>query len=147
LAALVLIVVAIQFIRPVRNKSELASATEISKVLVVPDSVRTILQNACYDCHSNNTRYPWYSYVQPVAWLLANDITHGKNQLNFSEFGSYSQRRQLSKLEGIADNISDNSMPLKSYKIMHKDARLPENERALLIKWAQLSGEKLSPEK
>jgi len=142
-----IIFIAIQFFRPARNKSAQASETDISRVVAIPDSVQLILQKACYDCHSNNTNYPWYAYVQPVGWFLARDITQGRDDLNFNEFGSYSLRRQLNKLEGIADHIRENEMPLKSYKLMHKEARLSENEKKLLINWTELSAKNLSIEK
>jgi hypothetical protein len=82
-----------------------------------------------------------------VGWFLARDITQGRDDLNFNEFGSYSLRRQLNKLEGIADHIRENEMPLKSYKLMHKEARLSENEKKLLINWTELSAKNLSIEK
>jgi Haem-binding domain len=136
--------IALQFIRPLHNKSGHILTTDISKVVTIPDTVSILLKNACYDCHSNNTAYPWYSNVQPMGWLMAYHIKKAKNQLNFSEFGSYSQRRQLSKLYGIANSIKDNIMPLKSYKIMHKSAQLSTDEKSLLINWAQQSIDSLS---
>jgi hypothetical protein len=147
LLAIGIILVAIQFLQPSRNKSVQPWATDISSVVQIPDSVQIILRKACYDCHSNNTNYPFYSYVQPVGWFLARDIKHGRNQLNFNEFGSYPARRQISKLDGITYNVKENSMPLKSYRLMHKEARLPENEKTLLINWAQLTLKNLSGEK
>lgn len=139
LLGVLIILVVIQFIKPARNKSELAPTNGISKVLIVPDSVRTILQNACYDCHSNNTRYPWYSNIQPVAWYLANHIKKAKEALNFDEFAGYSALRQRNKLGGIADEVSDNGMPLPSYRLLHKNARLSREEKAQLTNWAQHS--------
>lgn len=112
-------------------------STDISKVVSTPDTVLTLLQNACFDCHSNNTNYPWYSNIQPVGWLMAYHIEDAKKDLNFSEFGSYSKRRQSSKLEGIATSINDNTMPLKSYKIIHKSAQLNADEKSILRKWTQ----------
>ena len=78
-----------------------------------------------------------------MGWLMAYHIKKAKNQLNFSDFGSYTQRRQLSKLDGIANSIKDDTMPLKSYKIMHKSAQLSTNEKTLLINWAQQSRDSL----
>jgi len=118
--------------------------TDISKVITIPDTVLTLLKNACFDCHSNNTDYPWYSNIQPIGWLMAYHIKQAKNELNFSEFGAYSQRRQISKLDGIANSIKDNIMPLKSYKIMHKSAQLSTDEKSLLINWEQQSIDSLS---
>jgi hypothetical protein len=134
-----LAVVTIQFIQPARNRDERAFESDISKVMSIPDSVQTILKNACFDCHSNNTVYPWYSNIQPVGWFLARDIKLAKENLNFSEFGTYNQRRRLSKLNAIADEINENAMPLPSYRLMHKDARLLPEEKRLLISWAENS--------
>jgi hypothetical protein len=139
--------IAIQFIRPVHNIGSQIQTTDISKVVTIPDTVLTLLKNACYDCHSNNTVYPWYSDIQPMGWLMAYHIKKAKNQLNFSEFGSYSQRRQLSKLDGIANSIKDDIMPLESYKIMHKSAQLSPDEKLLLINWIQQSIDSLSVNK
>ena len=132
-----LVLIAIQFIRPSRNISSQILATDISKTVSISDSVQTVLKKACFDCHSNNTNYPWYSNIQPVGWFLANHVSEGKRRLNFSEFGSYSQRRQLSKLNGIANSIKDDIMPLSSYKLMHKNAQLSTNEKTLIINWTQ----------
>jgi hypothetical protein len=130
---------AIQFFRPARNKSNQVPDTDISKIVTTSDSVLSVLKNACYDCHSNNTNYPWYSNIQPIGWLMAYHIKKAKNELNFSEFGTYSQRRQLSKMAGIANSIKDDIMPLKSYKLMHRSVQPSKDENALLINWAQNS--------
>ena len=144
LIAIGIALIAIQFIHPVANKSDKVSATDITKTVNIPDSVQAILKNACYDCHSNNTVYPWYSNFQPMAWFMAGHIKEAKEKLNFSEFGSYSPRRQISKLDGIANSIKDDIMPLYSYKLMHKSANLSADEKALLINWAQQSKDILS---
>ena len=139
-----IVFIAIQFFQPAKNSNNQVSATDISKTLPVPDNVQAILKNACYDCHSNNTNYPWYAFIQPTAWVLSSHIAEAKGKLNFNEFGNYSSRRQISKLDGIANSIKDNIMPLSSYKLMHKNARLTQNEKELLIKWAQQSQDMLS---
>jgi len=141
-AGIVLII--IQFIQPAHNTREQVLATDISKTISISDSVKALLKITCYDCHSNYTVYPWYSNIQPVGWLMAKHLKKGKDELNFSEFGSYSSRRQLSKLNGIANSIKDNIMPLWSYKMMHKNAKLDTEEKKLLINWAQQSGDSLS---
>lgn len=136
--------IAIQFIQPAHNKSGQIMITDISKTVRISDSVQEILKNACYDCHSNNTNYPWYSNIQPMGWIMANHITQGKEELNFSEFGSYSPRKQISKLNGIANSIKDDIMPLSSYKLMHKKAQLSTKAKTLIINWVQLSKDNLS---
>jgi hypothetical protein len=144
LIAIGIALIAIQFIHPAANKSDQELATDISKTVTIPANVQAILKNACYDCHSNNTVYPWYSNFQPMAWFMAGHIKEAKEKLNFSEFGSYSPRRQISKLDGIANSIKDDIMPLSSYKLMHKSANLSADEKALLINWAQQSKDILS---
>lgn len=136
--------IVIQFIQPARNKSGQLLTTDISKLVNVPDSVQALLKNACYDCHSNNTNYPWYVNIQPMGWLMANHIKQGKAVLNFNEFGNYSARKQLSKLTGISNSIRDDNMPLTSYKCMHKSANLSQDEKALIINWMQQTKDSLS---
>ncbi|MEP7238905.1 MAG: heme-binding domain-containing protein [Ferruginibacter sp.] len=137
LLVLLVVFIAIQFAQPAQNKSGQVLPTDIFKTVAVPENVHAILQTACYDCHSNNSRYPWYNYVQPVAWILANHIKHGKKDLNFSEFGSYPISRQQSKLKAIADQLRDGAMPLYSYTVIHKNARLTKEEKLVIINWAQ----------
>jgi hypothetical protein len=136
LLGLLVMLILIQFIQTPRNKSNELRSTDLTKTFSVPQDVLNILKTACYDCHSNNTNYPWYSKVQPLGWLLANHIKEGKAELNFNEFGSYSMRRQTSKLNAIANSIKDGSMPLGSYILLHKNARLSDEENASLIDWA-----------
>ena len=128
--------VAIQFIQPARNKSDKALPTDIINTVTVPVQVLNILQNSCYDCHSNNTRYPWYSFIQPGAWWMASHIKKGKAMLNFSQFGDLSDRKQQSKLQGIVNQIKDNEMPLSSYTLLHKNAILTTGQKTILINWA-----------
>jgi hypothetical protein len=125
----------IQFIQPARNRNGQVVHTDISKTFTVPPNVKAVLEDACYDCHSNNTRYPWYSYIQPAGWWLSNHIKNGKAELNFSEFGAYSNRRQLSKLRSIGRSIKDEAMPLASYTLLHRRAKLTPEEKALLTSW------------
>ena len=134
---------AIQFIQPARNTSGQVLPTDISKVVSIPENVLSLLHEACYDCHSNNTNYPWYTNVQPIGWILTSHISDGKKELNFSEFGSYTNRRQQSKLKAIASQIRDDEMPLYSYTIIHKKARLSKAEKALIIDWAQATKDSL----
>lgn len=137
------IFIAIQFIQPARNKSGQVLPTDISKTVVVSAPVDAILKTACYDCHSNNTNYPWYASVQPFGWILNGHIRKGKAELNFSEFGSYPVRRKQSKLKSIASQVNDNEMPLGSYTWMHKKARLSLEEKKMVIEWASKAMEKI----
>jgi len=145
--AIVTVLIIIQFIQPAHNKSGQVLPTDITNTYRVPENVAVIFQNACYDCHSDNTRYPWYSNIQPMAWMMAMHIKNGKEKLNFSEFGSYSARRQISKLKGIANSIKDYTMPLTSYKIMHKNAALSQADKALLLDWIERTADSISTNK
>ena len=144
LLVLLIVIIAIQFIQPAGNESGQVLPTDIAKVYNIPDQVQTVLKNACYDCHSNNTNYPWYANIQPVGWILTRHIKNGKAELNFSEFGDYSSRKQRSKLNSIAKTIEDGTMPLSSYTLIHKNAILTKEEKALIIDWANTTKDSLS---
>ncbi|MFT3908825.1 MAG: heme-binding domain-containing protein [Ferruginibacter sp.] len=133
---LLLAFVLLQFYpRPNNNLSTEMSANDIAYFHYVPDSVLQILKTSCYDCHSNHTIYPWYAKIQPVSLWLADHINEGKAELNFSEFGSYSLRRQYRKLEEINDQVKENEMPLGSYTFIHRDAKLSPEQKLLIANW------------
>ena len=136
--------VLIQFIRPAKNDGRLDAQGDIAKRLNVPPTVQSRLKTACYDCHSNHTNYPWYTNIQPIGWLLANHIREGKVELNFSAFGSYSKRRQLSKLKAIGGSLRDGSMPLWSYTLIHQNAKLSNEEKQLIMDWAEKTRDSLA---
>ncbi|MEP7319743.1 MAG: heme-binding domain-containing protein [Panacibacter sp.] len=136
LLLLLLLFIAMQFIQPARNKSSIVQQADMIRHFTVPANAARILKTSCYDCHSNNTPYPWYANIQPIGWLLAKHIRDGKRELNFSDFATYSQRRQLSKLKAIANSIKDGSMPLASYTLLHGDAKLSDSSKQQLIEWA-----------
>lgn len=129
--------VVIQFIRPTRNSSAAETPNSIAAAYTVPADVQVVLQRACYDCHSNNTTYPWYSNVQPMGWWLQYHIDEGKNHLNFSEFATYSPKRKAHKLEEVAEAVTEGWMPLESYTVIHKDAVLTKAEATLIANWAR----------
>jgi HAMP domain-containing protein len=127
--------VLIQFIRPAKNTATALSANDISTKYKVPVDVQNILQTSCNDCHSNNTIYPWYSNIQPVAWYLADHVKDGKRHLDFSEFASYRIGRQYRKLEEISHEIEDGEMPMTSYTLIHGNAKLNDVQKATIYKW------------
>ena len=106
-----------------------------TKVYNVPKNVEIILRTSCYDCHSNNTNYPWYSYIQPVRFLMESHIKEGKENLNFNEWGNYSKRKQNNKLDRIIKQIKSNEMPLNSYTLIHKNAILTPAQKKEIINW------------
>lgn len=127
--------VGIQLIPTTRNQSDTIFDQEVTKVFEVPANIQNILKNSCYDCHSNNTNYPWYHKVQPMSWILENHIKDGKAALNFHDFGSYSNRKQKGKLRSIKNQIEDGEMPLYSYTLMHSYAKLSEKEKKEIFLW------------
>ena len=135
--ALLIVAIAIQFIQPAPNENGQVLETDIIKVFEVPIEVQATLKTSCYNCHSNNTQYPWYSKIQPGGWWMASHIKKGKSELNFDEFGSYSKRRQQSKLKSIANTIEDGTMPLPSYTIIHRNAILSDGDKTNLKNWAR----------
>ncbi|TCK80583.1 heme-binding domain-containing protein [Albibacterium bauzanense] len=136
-AVVIVAVVGIQFIKKSpRNVQTTKLATDITNLYTVPADVESVLQKSCYDCHSNNTDYPWYINVQPAAMFLEGHINDGKRHLNFSDFGSYNKERQLKKAEDLKEEMERDGMPLTSYTILHKGTKLNSDQRTLLTEWA-----------
>ena len=125
-----------QLYQPARNKDngELLPS-HITKLFSMPDSVNVIFVASCYDCHSNNTRYPWYSYIQPGRFIMERHIRNGKKDLNFSEFGNYSKRQQESKLKSSSKQVKSGDMPLASYILLHENAKLTASQRETVVRW------------
>jgi len=132
----VIVLIGIQFIPTNRNTSTVLLETDVSKSFTVPIKVQDIFKRSCYDCHSNNTVYPWYNKIQPISFLLENHIKEGKKELNFSIIGSYSKRKLKGKLKSIKSQISDNEMPLWSYTLIHQNTELSDKDKTLIKLWA-----------
>ncbi len=137
LVGLLIILIVIQFIKPQKNIHPGAQPADISTVYAVPPEVDSILVIACKDCHSNNTRYPWYNNFQPVAWFLANHVKDGTQSFNLNEFATYPVARQYDKIEEIKKQIDKGDMPLTSYTIIHRDAKLTNAEKNAIITWSE----------
>ncbi|MCC2590704.1 heme-binding domain-containing protein [Chryseobacterium sp. MFBS3-17] len=138
LAVLVVaIVLVIQFIPVERNVSTVPPGQSFERTQKVPANVAAILKVSCYDCHSNNTSYPWYSELQPGAYFMAQHIKEGKEELNFDEFNDYSKRRKKAKIKSIISQIEKDQMPLKSYLLLHHDADLTPEQQKVLMQFFQ----------
>ncbi|HAD14460.1 MAG TPA: cytochrome C [Saprospirales bacterium] len=133
LAALLLLA---QLYRPERNLSN-DQTHHISLKYPTPDEVNTILEIACNDCHSNQTRYPWYANIQPIASWLANHVNEAKRELNFSTFTKRKIAVQNHKFEEIIEMVEEGNMPLGSYTWVHRDAALTEAQKQTLTQWAK----------
>jgi hypothetical protein len=136
LLVLLVSLVVIQFIRPTKNTSG-EKSKDITTLYPMPDSVKLVFDKACADCHSNNTKYPWYASVQPLAFWLNDHIADGKRHFNLNEFASYRIGKQNKKLEECIEQIKEGEMPLKSYTVIHKEAVLSEKEKATITNWCQ----------
>jgi hypothetical protein len=148
LLGLAAVFVAIQFIRPEKNLSSAPPGKDDFIVrLAPPPEVKALLQNACYDCHSENTRYPWYAEIQPTAWWLKQHIDDGNREFSFSGFGAYSAKKQAKKLSALIDVIGDRTMPLKSYTWIHRDAIFTDAQIKTITTWLEAAQEKLDGEK
>jgi hypothetical protein len=97
--------------------------------------IRWKIKISCYDCHSNNTKYPWYNKIQPAAWFLEDHIKEGKAELNFNEWGLLSNRRKASKLRSIIKQIESGAMPLDSYTLIHRNAKFSETDKKIIVKY------------
>lgn len=120
---------------PISKNQSKEYSKDISTIEKITPDVKNILEYSCYDCHSNNSNYPIYASIQPLAWWLQHHIDEGKEELNFSEFAGYSPRRRFHKLEEIKEQILENEMPLYSYTIVHTQAKLNEQQKSILINW------------
>lgn len=143
LALLLFIFVLVQFISPKKNLGDATGPGFIFQSVVTPDNTQQLLKNACFNCHSNHTDYPWYGYVAPVSWWLNGHINGAKDHLNFSEWDKYSRKDQIARLNKICEDIKEGDMPLASYRLIHKEARLTSAEKQEICSWADTAGMKI----
>lgn len=143
LLVLVAAIIAIQFFQPEKNKVKAATTDEIFFQVNCDPLVKKDIVNACFDCHSNNTHYPFYSKFAPVSWMMARHIREGKEHLNFSDWGKYEKKEQLKLLGEICDVVTDGSMPLKSYTFMHSSAILNDKDVENICKWTEEASEEI----
>lgn len=131
LLGVVVLLGAIQLIRPEKTNPPVTGEIETSP------EVKALLKRACYDCHSNETTWPWYSNVAPISWLVIDHVNEGREELNFSEWKSYEAKRQAHKLDEAAEQIESGDMPMSGYAPMHPEAKLTDAEKKTLIDWAK----------
>jgi hypothetical protein len=142
---LLAVFVIMQFFQPGKNNQSMEMTNDIGKVVSVPEDVHSLLKKSCYDCHSNNTVYPWYANIQPVGWWLKDHIEEGKGHLNFQDFALVEPNerfptralRQDHKLEEVAETVENGEMPLESYTIIHGDAKLDEVQKKMILDWVK----------
>jgi hypothetical protein len=138
----IIIFIVIQFFQPEKNQST-DSENLIFKHEQIPDSVQQILKNACFDCHTNNTKYLWYHRIMPVSWMINKHIIEGKDELNFSDWGKLDNYDKIGALEDMRQELEQKTMPIKQYVWMHKEAKLTDIDRAAIIAWIDKKGGEL----
>ena len=135
LVIFVLILIIAQFIRPDLNQGNLDVNQDFLEHEAASPAIAMLMKNACYDCHSNSTSYPWYSKISPLSFWIQGHVDHGKENLNFSEWTTYSIKKKKHKLEECIEEVEDGKMPLKSYTWMHRNADLNQEDTDLLVEW------------
>ena len=126
---------AIQFANPSRTNPPVVPGHDFLSSAKPPPEIATTFRNACYDCHSDETRWPWYSRVAPVSWFVADHVKDGRRHLNFSDWPNDDSLRAVQKLRHVRGQVSSGKMPLDSYTWIHTAARLTATQRDQLVKW------------
>jgi hypothetical protein len=137
ITTIIILLVALQFFTINKNEGEILTSNHISNTLSVPEDIEKVLTTSCYDCHSNKTNYPWYSSLQPLGWWIQYHVNEGKEEVNFSEFTSYSLKKQIHKMEEVIEMMEENEMPLYSYTIIHHESKLTDEQKTRIINWAK----------
>ena len=132
---IVFFVLVIQFFRIDKINPPMKPEMDFIKITHTPITVGTILKTSCYDCHSNESAYPWYTNVAPFSWWIKHHINEGREKLNFSEWGSYTSKKTDHKLEECIEQIQEGEMPMSSYLLVHKEATLNKEQKQLLMDW------------
>lgn len=136
---LLIVFIGMQFYRPDKNISTVGHTAAFLSETNPPEEVQLILENTCYDCHSNNTNYPWYNNIAPISYWLADHVKEGKEHLNFSEWQSYNPKKKDHKLEELIEEVEGGYMPLKEYTWTHEEARLTAQQNEMVLEWAKKS--------
>jgi hypothetical protein len=130
-------IVLIQLVRPDRANPPVDPARSVVAAAHVPPNVAAILERSCYDCHSNETRWPWYSNVAPVSWFVSDDVAEGRRQLNFSEWSDYPADEAAARLLYVGAVVRSGAMPLPKYLRVHPEARLSEADVEAVTRWVE----------
>ncbi|MCI2228750.1 heme-binding domain-containing protein [Polaribacter sp. MSW13] len=139
--ALLLVLVVAQFFGPEKNEGEITSLDAFIAETNPPENVLNILKESCFDCHSNVTRYPWYSNITPVNYWMDDHVKVGKKKLNFSKWPEYSLKRKEHKMEELYEEVEEKNMPLESYTYTHSEANLTLDQIAVIVDWGKKTQE------
>lgn len=137
LTALLIVFIIMQFFGPDKNQGEMTSINAFIAETNPPEDVMGILKNACFDCHSDVTRYPWYSSITPVNYWMADHVEHGKKHFDVSQWSGYTVKKKDHKLDELIEMVEEKEMPLPSYTWTHGDAKLSDEQINAVISWAK----------
>jgi heme-binding protein len=129
----------IQFVPIDRSNPRVEPSHTIYATLTMPAEVKAIFERSCKNCHSNETDWPWYSYIAPVSWVVGHDVHQARKTMNFSEWGRYSAERKEDKLEEICEQVTRGEMPDRKYAIFHRSAGITSQEREEICQWTDES--------
>jgi Haem-binding domain len=135
--ALALLLAAVQFVGPARSNPVIDPTRALTASTDVPDHVARVFDRACRDCHSNQTRWPWYSHLAPVSWFVIDHVNHGRSHFNYSDWTRYPPDEAARLLQQSCKLVKEQSMPLRSYTMMHRDARLSPTDVEALCAWSK----------
>lgn len=135
LIGLVAFFITIQLIRIDKTNPAYNEAEDFLTLTQAPADIAALVKTACYDCHSHQSAYPWYTNIAPVSWLIANHIKEGRQHLNFSTWASYPAEKAAHKLEECAEEVGENKMPMTSYVVMHSEAKMTDAQKEKLVAW------------
>lgn len=135
LLGLLVVLVLIQFIRIDKTNPESIPAKDFIAVENPPANIAAIMKNACYDCHSHHTAYPWYTNVAPISLMIRSHIRGGRQQVNFSTWADYDTKKKNHKIQEMIESIETSYMPMKSYTWLHPEAKLSADDRKVLVDW------------
>jgi len=141
---LLVVLVAIQFVRIDKSNPEIIATNDLITMTQAPADIANILKVACYDCHSNETTYPWYTNVAPISWWIKKHIDAGRNKVNYSEWGSYAAHQRKTKLEESYEITERGDMPIIFYKAVHTDAWISQEQRSALVEWLKMEADKVT---
>lgn len=135
--AIAFLLLATQLVRVDRSNPEVDPSHTIYSTLTMPADVRAVFEQSCKNCHSNETAWPWYSYIAPVSWVVAHDVHQARKMMNLSEWGTYSAQRKEDKLEEICEQVTKGEMPDRKYAMFHREARVTSQQRDAVCQWTE----------
>ena len=139
-----LIFIGLQFTSPARTNPSVDPSKTLEGTTAVPADVSALFVRSCDDCHSNKTNWRWYTYVAPVSWFTIGHVDEGRRELNFSEWGSYTERRKETRLRAICQQVQKGDMPLASYVLIHREVKLTPDQVQAICDWTKQEGQRMT---